>query len=68
MNLSTVKWARETKPNPENLGLFIYVCIALCTIGAHNIELRANQRPNCMLHGSETRPVKKRERDGTSAG
>jgi len=44
MNLSTVKWAQwdQTKSR-ELLGLFICVCIALCTIVAHNI---AQSRPD----------------------
>jgi len=38
MNLSTVKWAQLDKTQSrELLGLFICVCIALCTIVAHNI-------------------------------
>ena len=38
MNLNTVKWAQWDKTQSrELLGLFICVCIALCTIVAHNI-------------------------------
>jgi len=38
MNLSTVKWAQQDKTQSrELLGLFVCVCIALCTIVAHNI-------------------------------
>jgi len=38
MNLSTVKWAKWGKTHSrELLGPFICVCIALCTIVAHNI-------------------------------
>ena len=38
MNLSTVKWAQWDKTQSrELLGLFMCVCIALCTIVAHNI-------------------------------
>jgi len=38
MNLSTVKWAQWHKTQSrELLGLFICVCIALCTTVAHNI-------------------------------
>jgi len=38
MNLSTVKWAQWDKTQSrELLGLFICVCIALCTTVAHNI-------------------------------
>jgi len=44
MNLSTVKWAQWDKTQSrELLGLFICVCIALCTIVAHNI---AQNRPD----------------------
>jgi len=44
MNLSTVKWAQWDKTQSRDLlGLFIYVCIALCTIVAHNI---AQNRPD----------------------
>ena len=44
MNLSTVKWAQWRKTQSrELLGLFICVCIALCTIVAHNI---AQNRPD----------------------
>ena len=44
MNLSTVKWAQWDKTQSrELLGLFICVCIALCTIFAHNI---AQNRPD----------------------
>jgi len=44
MNLSTVKWAQWNKTQSrELLGLFICVCIALCTIIAHNI---AQNRPD----------------------
>ena len=42
--LSTVKWAQWDKTHSrELLGLFICVCIALCTIVAHNI---AQNRPD----------------------
>jgi len=44
MNLSTVKWAQWDKTQSrELLGLFICVCIALCTIVAHNI---AQKKPD----------------------
>jgi len=44
MNLSTVKRAQWDKTQSiELLGLFICVCIALCTIAAHNI---AQNRPD----------------------
>jgi len=44
MNLSTVKWAQWDKTQcRELLGLFIWVCIALCTTVAHNI---AQNRPD----------------------
>jgi len=44
MNLSTVKWAqRDKNQSRELLGLFMCVCIALCTIVAHNI---AQNRPD----------------------
>ena len=44
MNLTTVKWAQWDKTKSrELLGLFIWVCIALCTIVAHNI---AQNRPD----------------------
>ena len=44
MNLSTVKWAQWDKTlSRELLGLFICVCIALCTIVAHSI---AQNRPD----------------------
>ena len=44
MNLSTVKWVQWDKTQSrELLGLFICVCIALCTIAAHNI---AQNRPH----------------------
>jgi len=44
MNLSTVKWAQWDKTQSrELLVLFICVCIALCTIVAHNI---AQNRPD----------------------
>jgi len=44
MNLSTVKWAHWDKTQSrELLGLFICVCITLCTIVAHNI---AQNRPD----------------------
>jgi len=44
MNLSTVKWAQWDKAQSrELLGLFICVCIAPCTIVAHNI---AQNRPD----------------------
>jgi len=45
MNLSTVKWAQWDKTySRELLGPFICVCIALCTIVAHNIA--QNRRDN----------------------
>jgi len=44
MNLSTVKWAQWDKTQSrELLGLFICVCIALCTIVAQNT---AQNRPD----------------------
>ena len=44
MNLSTVKWAQWDKTQSrELLGLFICVCIALCTIVAHST---AQNRPD----------------------
>ena len=44
MNLSTVKWAQCDKTQSRDLlGMFICVCIALCTIVAHNI---AQNRPD----------------------
>jgi len=44
MNLSTVKWVLWDKTqSKELLGLFIWVCMALCTIVAHNI---AQNRPD----------------------
>ena len=44
MSLCTVKWAQWDKTQPRQLlGLFICVCIALCTIVAHNI---AQNRPD----------------------
>ena len=44
MNLSTVKWAQRDKTQSRELfGLFVCVCIALCTIVAHNI---AQNRPD----------------------
>jgi len=44
MNLSNVKWAQwDRTQSRELLGLFICVCIALCTIVAHNI---AQNRPD----------------------
>jgi len=44
MNLSKVKWTQWDKTQSrELLGLFICVCIALCTIAAHNI---AQNRPD----------------------
>ena len=44
MNLRTVKWAQGNKTQSRNLlGLFICVCIALCTTAAHNI---AQKRPD----------------------
>ena len=47
MNLRTVKWAQSDKTQSrELLGLFICVCIALCTIVAHNI---AQNRPDNFL-------------------
>ena len=46
-NLSTLKWAQWDKTQcRELLGLFICVCIALCTIVAHNI---AHNKPNHIL-------------------
>jgi len=49
MNLSTVKWAQRDKTQSrELLGLFICVCIALCTIVAHNIaQNRPDSFPSC---------------------
>jgi len=45
MNLSTVKWAQWDKTQSrELLGLFICVCIELCTIVAHNTA--QNRRDN----------------------
>jgi len=44
MNLCTVKWAQWDKTQSrELLGLFIWVCISLCTIVAHNT---AQNRPD----------------------
>jgi len=44
MNLSTVKWAQWDKTQTRKLlGLFICVCIALCTIVVHNT---AHNRPD----------------------
>ena len=44
MNLSTVKWAQWDKTQSrDQLGLFVCMCIALCTIVAHNI---AQNRPD----------------------
>jgi len=44
MNLSTVKWAEWDKTQSRHLlGLFICVCIALCTIVAHHV---AQNRPD----------------------
>jgi len=44
MTLSSVKWAQWDKTQSRDLlGLFICVCIALCTIVAHNI---AQNRPD----------------------
>jgi len=44
MNLSTVKWVKRDKTQSrELLGLFICMCIALCTIVKHNI---AQNRPD----------------------
>ena len=44
MSLNTVKWAQWHKmQNPELLGLFICVCIALCRVIAHNT---AQNRPD----------------------
>ena len=44
MNLSTLKWAQWDKTQSRELwGLFICVCIALCTIVAYNI---AQKRPD----------------------
>jgi len=44
MNLNTVKWAQWDKTQSrELLGLFICVCISLCTIVAHNT---AQNRPD----------------------
>ena len=47
MNLSTVKWAYWDKTQSRDLlGLFICVCIALCTIVAHNIaQIRPDNFP-----------------------
>jgi len=40
MNLTIVKWAQWDKTQfRELLGLFMCVCIALCTTAAHNIAL-----------------------------
>jgi len=49
MNLSTVKWAQWDKTQSrELLGLFICVCIALCTIFAHNTaQNRPDNFPSC---------------------
>ena len=49
MNLSTVKWAQRDKTQSrELLGRFICVCIALCTIVAHNIaQNRPDSFPSC---------------------
>jgi len=51
MNLSTVKWAHWDKTQSrELLGLFICVCIALCTIVAHNIaQNRSDNFPSYPL-------------------
>ena len=47
MNLSTVKWAQWDKTQSrELLGLFICVCIALCTIVAHSIAQNMENRPD----------------------
>jgi len=47
MNLSTVKWAQWDKTQSrELLGLFMCVCIALCTTAAHNT---AQNRPDNFL-------------------
>ena len=47
MNLSTAKWAHwDEIQSRELLGLFVCVCIALCTIVAHNI---AQNRPDNFL-------------------
>ena len=48
MNLSTVKWAQWDKTQSRDLlGHFICVCIALCTIVAHNIaQSRADSFPS----------------------
>ena len=44
MNLRTVKWAQWDKTQSRDLlGLITCVCIALCTIVAHNI---AQNRPD----------------------
>ena len=49
MNLSTVKWAQWDKTQSrELLGLVICVCIALCTIVAHNTaQNRPDNFPSC---------------------
>ena len=49
MNLSTVKWAQWDKTQSrELLGLFICVCIALCTIVAQNTaQNRPDNFPSC---------------------
>jgi len=46
MNLSTEKWAQWDKTQSrELLGLFMRVCIALCTIVAHNIAQNTTTTP-----------------------
>jgi len=56
MNLITVKWAQWDKTHSrELLGLFICVCIALCTIVAHNIaQNRHDNFPSYPLEGTGT--------------
>jgi len=48
MNLSTVKWAQWDRTQSRELfGLFICVCVALCTIVVHNIaQNRADNFPS----------------------
>jgi len=36
MNLCTVKWASETKPNPENCKNCLSTCSYDCTASVHN--------------------------------
>jgi len=52
MNLSTVKWAQWDKTQSrELLGLFICVCIALCTTVARNIA--QNRRDDFLSHPAD---------------